>query len=287
MGGRGNDSFDYEEKFPKDKQYGELGPATRVWRAYLEECAAFGIEMIEGWRDGLEFCSFSLVFSLRWSLRSSHLMPVPKMPLIRTLREAEREAVKRSADETDARALSWLFSVSSNPSVQRIVAESTGALPIRSVTSVQRYAEGLPRVCTFTLKELLDDAHRNDVLVDTSKMDRCIRTHLRFQFRDVYIRKYDEGDQLAPDLRAELLVAETYAGSQNALGLIVATLRTPPDSQSLHLQPVVCGCLLSKILTLNREVYEHPFHALPTFYWSADCKLPPHFYQLKDCDTHR
>ncbi|KAK0436713.1 hypothetical protein EV421DRAFT_1103985 [Armillaria borealis] len=202
------------------------------------------------------------------------------MPLIRTLREAEREAVKRSADETDTRALSWLFSVSSNPSVQRIVAESTGALPIRSVTSVQCYAEGLPRVCTFTLKELLDDAHRNDVLAATNKMDRCIRTHLRFQFRnsDVLIQKYDKRDQLAPDLRAELLAAEPYGGSQNALGLIVATLRTPANSQSLHLQPVVCGCLLSKILPLNWEVYELLFHALPTFYWSTVCKLPLHFY---------
>ncbi len=204
--------------------------------------------------------------------------PVPKKSLIRTLREAEREAVKQTADETDARALSWLFSMSSNPSIQRIVAESTGALPIRSVTSVQRYAEGLPRVCAFTLKELLDDAHRNGALVDTSKMDRCIRAHLCFQFRDVHIRKYDKRDQLAPDLRAELLAVEPYGGSQNALDLIVATLRTPVDSQSLQLQPVVWGCLLSKILPINREVYELLFHALPTFYWSADCKLPPHFY---------
>ncbi|PBK80793.1 hypothetical protein ARMGADRAFT_823490 [Armillaria gallica] len=484
---KGNDPFDYEQKFPEDKRYEELGPAARVWRTYLEECAAFDVEMVEGWRDGLDvllvfaglfsavvttfvaqtsqslqvnygqvtasllfelidvqraagngslvndvprsdltpFSDFrpttsdslvnglwftSLSFSLTTALfvvltkqwihqymavpsgtprdrcrvrqfrymglqqwrvgfilgllpvlmsaslclflaglvvflvplqmsiasivgcitfisfaaylitnflpiiypscpyktplsqyifplytfvahnsffssaagpDSNYLSgssPVPKKSLIRTLREAEREAVKQSADETDARALSWLFSVSSNPSVQRIVAESTGALPIRSVTSVQRYAEGLPRVCAFTLQELLDDAHRNGGLVDTSKMDRCIRAHLRYKYRDVHIRKYDKRDQLAPDLRAELLAVEPYGGSQNALDLIVATLRTPAGSQSLHLQPVVWGCLLSKVLPLNREVYELLFHALPTFYWSADCKLPPHFY---------
>ncbi|SJL11094.1 uncharacterized protein ARMOST_14497 [Armillaria ostoyae] len=170
------------QKFPKDKQYEELGPAARVWRPYFEECAAFDIEMVEGWGDGLDVFLVFLVFSLRWSLRSSH----PKMPLIRTLREAEREAFKLNADETDTRAISWLFPVSSNPNVQ------------------QTNLEGLPRVCAFTLTDLLYDAHRSDV-VDTSEIDRCIRTHLRFQFRDsdVSIRKYDKWDQLTPDLAAE------------------------------------------------------------------------------------
>ncbi|KAK0436714.1 hypothetical protein EV421DRAFT_1715726, partial [Armillaria borealis] len=54
MGGKGNDPFDYEQKFPEDKQYEELGPTARVWRTYLEECAAFDIEMVERWRDGLD-----------------------------------------------------------------------------------------------------------------------------------------------------------------------------------------------------------------------------------------
>ncbi|KAK0455580.1 uncharacterized protein EV420DRAFT_1336496, partial [Desarmillaria tabescens] len=51
---RGNDPFDYEQKFPEDKQYEELGPTARVWRTYLEECAPFDSEMVEGWRDGLD-----------------------------------------------------------------------------------------------------------------------------------------------------------------------------------------------------------------------------------------
>ncbi|KAK0231505.1 hypothetical protein IW262DRAFT_1262713 [Armillaria fumosa] len=50
----GNDPFDYEKKFPEDKQYEELGPAARVWRTCLEECAASDSEMVEGWRDGLD-----------------------------------------------------------------------------------------------------------------------------------------------------------------------------------------------------------------------------------------
>ncbi|SJK98039.1 uncharacterized protein ARMOST_01295 [Armillaria ostoyae] len=51
---RGSDPFDYEQKFPEDKQYEELGPLARVWRTYLEECVPFDIEMVEGWRDGLD-----------------------------------------------------------------------------------------------------------------------------------------------------------------------------------------------------------------------------------------
>ncbi|KAK0431257.1 hypothetical protein EV421DRAFT_1720691, partial [Armillaria borealis] len=51
---KGNDPFDYEQRFPEDKQYEELGPLARVWRTYLEECGAFDIEMLEGWRDGLD-----------------------------------------------------------------------------------------------------------------------------------------------------------------------------------------------------------------------------------------
>ncbi|KAK0431263.1 hypothetical protein EV421DRAFT_1720694, partial [Armillaria borealis] len=51
---QGNDPFDYEQIFPEDKRYEELSPLARVWRTYLEECGAFDIEMLEGWRDGLD-----------------------------------------------------------------------------------------------------------------------------------------------------------------------------------------------------------------------------------------
>ncbi|KAG7447397.1 uncharacterized protein BT62DRAFT_892468, partial [Guyanagaster necrorhizus] len=55
---------DYEQKFPEDKQYEELGPFARVWRTYLEECAAFDTEMLDEWRDGLDvFLVFAGLFS--------------------------------------------------------------------------------------------------------------------------------------------------------------------------------------------------------------------------------
>ncbi|PBK99434.1 hypothetical protein ARMGADRAFT_1043656 [Armillaria gallica] len=49
-----SDPFDYEQKFPEDKRYEELGPMARVWRTYLEECGPFDLEMVEGWRDALD-----------------------------------------------------------------------------------------------------------------------------------------------------------------------------------------------------------------------------------------
>ncbi len=50
----GNDPFNYEEKFPDDKEHEEFGPTARVWRTYLEECLAYDMERVEGWRDGLD-----------------------------------------------------------------------------------------------------------------------------------------------------------------------------------------------------------------------------------------
>ncbi len=52
--GPGNDPFDYEQKFPEDKRYEEMGPMARVWRTFLEECGPFDLEMAEGWRDALD-----------------------------------------------------------------------------------------------------------------------------------------------------------------------------------------------------------------------------------------
>ncbi len=51
---QGSDPFDYEQKFPEDRRHEELGPMARVWRTYLEESGIFDLEMVEGWRDGLD-----------------------------------------------------------------------------------------------------------------------------------------------------------------------------------------------------------------------------------------
>ncbi|KAK0204217.1 hypothetical protein DFS33DRAFT_1374400 [Desarmillaria ectypa] len=50
----GSDPFDYQHKFPDDKQHEELGSTAKIWRTYLEECNTFDLGMVEGWRDALD-----------------------------------------------------------------------------------------------------------------------------------------------------------------------------------------------------------------------------------------
>ncbi|PBK69546.1 hypothetical protein ARMSODRAFT_957220, partial [Armillaria solidipes] len=163
-GNQGNDPFDYEQKLPEDKQYEELGPAARVWRTYLEECALFDREMVEGWKDGLDVL---LVFDSR----------------VRTLKDAEQDAVRRSAESTDVYALSWLFSMSSNPSVQSIVAQSIGALPLKSVDLVRQHMKGVSLMCVEVINNCVGT---QTVLEPTqqAKVERLIRAHLRVRRRD-------------------------------------------------------------------------------------------------------
>ncbi|KAK0457173.1 uncharacterized protein EV420DRAFT_1551913, partial [Desarmillaria tabescens] len=160
---------------------------------------------------------------------------------------------------------------------QIIVAESTGALPIRSVATVQCYAEGLLSFYFNTLQDLLGDARRSDAVVDTRKLDRCVRAHLHFQYRHCWI---PTGliDHSTPDLRAELLAVDSLGDPKNVRDLIVATLRTLPYNQTLRLQPIVWGHLFSKIMPFDREVYELLFHALPAIYWSVNSKDLPRLY---------
>lgn len=47
-------SFDFEEKYPEDAIYEELGPNARVWRANMDECELFDNDMITEARDGLD-----------------------------------------------------------------------------------------------------------------------------------------------------------------------------------------------------------------------------------------
>ncbi len=212
-----------------------------------------------------------------WSGSSSVSEKVP----IHTLREAEHEAVQKIGDKIDAHALSWLFSTSSNRSVQMIAAESTSSLPLQCVALVQHYAKGLPAFCLDACESLRSDSKRSDSLLDTNKVDRYIRAHLRLD-RFVYVINMvslfrDQQQQMAPDVCAELLAVENLSDTKERIkDLIVTNLRTPQDSQSLHLEPIVWRRLLSRIMHYRHwDVYELLFHALPTKYWYAHYKPPP------------
>lgn len=50
----GNDPYDYEQKYPEDEPYQEMGPMARIWKVFLDECTKFDAEMTEDWKDALD-----------------------------------------------------------------------------------------------------------------------------------------------------------------------------------------------------------------------------------------
>ena len=46
--------FDFEDKYPEDPIYEEMGPNARLWRAFLDECEVFDVDMVTESRDGLD-----------------------------------------------------------------------------------------------------------------------------------------------------------------------------------------------------------------------------------------
>ncbi|KAK0446718.1 hypothetical protein EV421DRAFT_2053744, partial [Armillaria borealis] len=105
--------------------------------------------------------------------------PVASLPEPVALKDAEIAAVKRYADETDVHALSWLYSMSSNPSVQSIVIQSTSALPLTSVRSLLHHTTWFRYTFESTLRGLLSDASNGHPALE-SKIDRLSRAFLRF-----------------------------------------------------------------------------------------------------------
>ncbi|KAK0239835.1 hypothetical protein EDD85DRAFT_1021202 [Armillaria nabsnona] len=51
---KGNDPFNYEEKYPEDAYCEELGANARVFRTYLDERAIYDANMVEESRDGVD-----------------------------------------------------------------------------------------------------------------------------------------------------------------------------------------------------------------------------------------
>ncbi|KAF8904904.1 hypothetical protein CPB85DRAFT_1159036, partial [Mucidula mucida] len=55
---------DYEQKYAPDPIYEEWSPKARVWRVYGDEATQIDIEMVAGWREGLDML---LVFAALFS----------------------------------------------------------------------------------------------------------------------------------------------------------------------------------------------------------------------------
>ncbi|KAK0492117.1 hypothetical protein EDD18DRAFT_1258305, partial [Armillaria luteobubalina] len=51
---RGNDTYDYEQRYPEDTLYAETAPNARVWRTYDDESRIHGTNMVEEARDNVD-----------------------------------------------------------------------------------------------------------------------------------------------------------------------------------------------------------------------------------------
>ncbi len=49
-----NNRYDYEQKYPPDKQYKEMSPTSRLWKTYEDEAGKYDLERVADWRDGLD-----------------------------------------------------------------------------------------------------------------------------------------------------------------------------------------------------------------------------------------
>ncbi|SJL16734.1 uncharacterized protein ARMOST_20263 [Armillaria ostoyae] len=445
----GNDPFDYEQRFPEDKRYEELGPLARVWRTYLEECGAFDIEMLEGWRDGLDvllvlaglfsavvttfvvqtsqnlqvnygqvtatllfelidiqraaangslvnnvprsnltpFSDFrptisdslvnglwftSLSFSLATALFAvltkqwihqyiampsgtprdrcrvrqfrymgleqwgvgfiigllplllsmslgiflvglvlflvplqaviasivgtitlisfaayfvSNFLPIMypscpyKTPLSqyiflsyayiirlvtlvssaftptksppRKFRDVERVAVELRADDLDVYALGWLSNMSSNPSVQNIVLQSTSALPLRSVEPLKQYAERFSEMFNHNAIDRMAITYQESII------DRLIRVSLRF---GIWSPRLMAIDQPSTEAYAEVLSVDYWdPWRTDAIANIVKAQFTESPDKQLRLQPIVWAHLLQNLLPFTLESATSPF----------------------------
>ncbi|KAK0492202.1 hypothetical protein EDD18DRAFT_1258380, partial [Armillaria luteobubalina] len=51
---QGNETYDYEEKYPEDAPYEEAAPAARVWKTYEDESRKRDVNMVEESRDSVD-----------------------------------------------------------------------------------------------------------------------------------------------------------------------------------------------------------------------------------------
>ncbi|KAH8827226.1 hypothetical protein DL96DRAFT_1803335 [Flagelloscypha sp. PMI_526] len=132
-------SYSYEEKYPPDAPLAEADEDVRVWKVYLDEADVFDHDMIRGFRDTtdslLVFVSIMISNILhneaqQCRRRSSLLLDKagsesPELSLGSFWIEEEK-ALEDALNIFDA--VSWLHSISTNPSVQLIAAVSLASL---------------------------------------------------------------------------------------------------------------------------------------------------------------
>ncbi|KAK0476189.1 hypothetical protein IW261DRAFT_1643641 [Armillaria novae-zelandiae] len=216
---------------------------------------------------------------LNWCISSIFKSQISEKPPVRTLKDAEREAVRRSAENTDVYALSWLFSMSSNPSVQSIVAQSISALPLKSVDLLNQHMRGVSLTCA----EVINNCVGTQPVLEQAqqaKVERLVRAHLRVRRRDdktwFYISTTLDMEHVQPDLLAGIAASTPFwKQGHEAQEVVRRSLLGSPTERQLRLQPIVWINLLGNAfatggLGLSRSLLD----AIPDHYWRQDWVCP-------------
>ncbi|KAK0227006.1 hypothetical protein EDD85DRAFT_854491, partial [Armillaria nabsnona] len=200
---------------------------------------------------------------------------IPGFPTSHTLREAESTTVRNSADEMDVQALVWLINMSSNPSVESIVIESTSALPLKSVDTFKRSIDNTNvfLACSQALERLARDP---DVSVHESKVDRLIRATLRFtSFPYIIHLPQPAKDSFSSTLYADLLCIHLNCVEEVRELVMSNLIASDDDHTALRLQPIIWAHLLRRVLFNypspdQLAVMQMLFVEIPSLYWKAD-----------------
>ncbi|PBK99383.1 hypothetical protein ARMGADRAFT_500737 [Armillaria gallica] len=227
-----------------------------------------------------------------------HITPkrVASSPEPVALKDAEIAAVKRYADETDIHALSWLYSMSSNPSVQNIVAQSISALPFKSVVLLQRHIPDFSSTCHSILQDLLIDFLYGGYPTLEGKIDRVSRAFLRFPVEESeacesscwVCRPYGPSSRLrdfSPDVYAQLLCLQHGTHPLDEIReLLLSNLPINASSKVTRLEPILWARLLHKFLPFgpdDLDIVRYVLAIIPSCYWRANLVCPPLVFECQ------
>ncbi|KAK0446719.1 hypothetical protein EV421DRAFT_2017668 [Armillaria borealis] len=225
--------------------------------------------------------------------------PVASLPEPVALKDAEIAAVEQYADETDVHALSWLYFMSSNPSVQSIVIQSTSALPLTSVTLLLHRIADLSSTCRSTLQKVLFDVfYHGGYPALEGNIDRLSRAFLRFPGEE------DEAAEwrcsacmpfpfmshlrgcLSPDVYAQLMCLQHGTEHLDEIReLLLSNLYSNLSGEGICLDPIVWARLLHKLIPFgpdDRDMAQYFFEIIPSIYWMANFVVPPPVYEWED-----
>ncbi|KAK0496567.1 hypothetical protein EDD18DRAFT_1462993 [Armillaria luteobubalina] len=208
---------------------------------------------------------------------------------VRSLRAAEHAAVGLSVDDTDLNALSWLFEISSNPSVHNIVVQSLSALPLRSVTSLKLQMESPTRQSMDSLMSRLEQSALEPIICEllhtvrsndsspliARELNRYIRIHLRFATRPGLrlITSFSE-NELPPGTLAALQSVGHFPSV--LLNTVFTALQNSGDEPQLCLQPIVWASILRRVHPLYSNInVSLLLNEIPTSFWHPMFPTPP------------